>query len=142
MATIRELETQPCRFMLKLLPAKQTTIPNPEANTNIQASETPGKRKVRKIIQRVDEQGNPLMKTITIEHKKGCGCKANKQTITTETKQVPDTIEVWVEEDIPVIEQTAPIPPATIQVNEKQALCKMYGTVSLAYCQRCKTYTK
>jgi hypothetical protein len=144
--SLKELDTQPCRFMLKEMPARPIEMPNPEYNSATkqitQQSTTPGKIKVLKKIQRTDENGVAQFKTVQVEVKKGCGCGGKKQTVTIEERKIPDIIEVWVEENAPVQAVTTPSVPEKITVNEKQILCKLYGTVVQSYCLRCKTYQK
>lgn len=130
---LSEIRNQPCRYKLKDM-TKKVKPPSPSEQT------VEGVRKVKKVIQKTDENGNPLFKTIKTERKKGCGCKGKKRETVIEEKRVPDTIEVWVEEPVqapaPQPEQTAPV------TEERQVLCKLYGTVPESYCQRCKTYKK
>lgn len=132
---LNEIRNQPCRYKLKDMPRKNRPAANAPDNVQIQN----GVRKVKKVIQKKDENGKPLFKTIKVEKKKGCGCKGKKRKTVIEEKRVPDTVEVWVDE--PIVENTPPPPPQP-QTEDRQVLCKLYGTVPEDYCQRCKTYKK
>jgi len=134
--TLTEIRNQPCKYKLKDMPRKNRPAAISPDNVQIQN----GVRKVKKVIQKKDEQGNPLFKTIKVEKTKGCGCKGRPKTKVVEEKRVPDTIEVWVDE--PILEKAPPTPPPAPQQEERQVLCKLYGTVPEDYCQRCKTYKK
>lgn len=134
--SIEEIRNQPCKYKLKDMTSKLTT---PKQNEVVEG----GVRKIKKVIQKTDENGTPLFKTIKIEKKKGCGCKKNRKTEIIE-KRVPDTITVWVEEEIQEktkeqIEKESVIQQVT---ETHQALCKLYGTVPESYCRKCKTYKK
>lgn len=128
--TFKDVRLQPCRFKLKDIPKKY----NPD-----QVKQPVEKKKIKKIVQKVDENGTPLFKTIKIERKKGCGCGGKKKQIIIEEKTVPDTYEIWVEED--KVESLENVVEETFDYGNT-VLCKLYGTVSESYCLKCKTYSK
>lgn len=84
-------------------------------------------QKVKKILPKLDENGNQVYKEVII--KKGCGCKnkANNASPQTTTQKIPETIEVWVDE---------PIKPDA----QKLVLCRLFGSVTKEHCLNCKTY--
>jgi hypothetical protein len=102
-----DLENHPCAYKLK-------DIDKPVSNGETQL--------VKKIVPKLDENGNQVYKEITI--KKGCGCKGKPPT--SEVTRVPETMEVTVEESVG---QTQPM-----------VLCKLFGTVHKSHCLNCKTY--
>jgi hypothetical protein len=77
---------------------------------------------VKKIVPKLDENGNQVYREVPI--KKGCGCKNKPQT--TEITRVPETMEITVEEPVG---ETQPM-----------VLCKLFGTVNRSHCLNCKTY--
>lgn len=133
---LKELELQPCRFMIKQM-GPRPVIKKIQSNRITEPSDTPGKIRVRKTIQKTDENGQLLYEIKKVEIKKGCKCKGNQQTVIEERK-VPITVDIWVEEDAPV-EPVAEIVETTM---EKYAICKMFGQVPFSYCQKCSTYQK
>ena len=107
-----DLTNNPCVFKLK-------DFEKPQSNSTPQ--------KVVKTIQKTDANGNPVFKTIeTIEHR-GCGCGGKPKTEVKVTKQVPDTIEVEVDEVV-------------VPEDNRMVLCKLFGTVKRSDCLSCKTY--
>lgn len=142
MRSIQEITSQPCRYTIKTFElAQPVAAPTPVPST---PSATPGMRKVLKSVQKVDENGNPVFKTVKVEVKKGgCGCKGGSAGgIVVEERQVPDTIDVWIEEPIPANEVQQSAQPAFVGQAVGQVLCKLYGTVPQSYCQKCKSYSK
>lgn len=102
-----DLDNNPCSY--KLRDFEKTT---PTGQTQM----------VKKIVPKLDENGNQVYKEVPI--KKGCGCKNKPQT--TEITKVPETMEITVEE--------------TVGNNQNMVLCKLFGTVNKTHCQNCKTY--
>lgn len=128
-----EIRNQPCRLKLKDFTETVTSQPQ-----NIIAGETPGTQKVKKIIQKTDENGQPLFKIIQTTKQVGCGCGGKPKQTVVEEQKVPDTIEVWVEEPLPVQQ----VQPAAITTQERRVLCRVYGTIPESYCLSCKIYQK
>lgn len=90
--------------------------------------------KVKKLIPKLDENGNIVYKTVIIPVKKGCGCKGKKQEIENKEQKVPEMIEVEV--DAPTLPQNS----AVLTNAGKYVICKLYGTVKTSLCENCKTY--
>jgi hypothetical protein len=129
--TYEEIRLQPCRWKMRDIPGQVQTQTTQSVTTEN------GVRKVKKTVQKLDSNGQPVYKTITEEVKKGCGCGGKKQTVETVTKQVPDTIEVWVDEPSDTIPQET-----QTSITENTVACKMYGMVKESYCLVCKSYQK
>ena len=92
--------------------------------------------KVKKLVPKLDSNGNVIYKTISIPIKSGgCACKnkknpPNNSTAGTSEQKVPEMEEVWV--DAPSVQQ--------ILADNKYVICKLYGTVKRILCENCKTY--
>lgn len=111
----QDLQSHPCAYKLK-----DYEKPTPATGET---------QKVKKILPKLDENGNQVYREVVI--KKGCGCKNKKhdghQAQTTQTQKIPETIEVWVDE---------PVKPDA----QKLVLCKLFGSVTKEHCMNCKTY--
>ena len=137
-----ELDMVLLKRKMKLKDLTKTVAPAPQV-----ASTTPNMVKVKRTVQKLDENGQPMYKTITVEKKKGCGCKGKAQETVVEEQRVPDTVEVWVE--VPqeqAYQSTQQINQADSQIDpskpEPLVFCKLYGTVPENFCLRCNSYKK
>lgn len=90
--------------------------------------------KIKKLIPKLDENGNIVYKTVIVPVKKGCGCKGKKQEIENKEQKVPEMIEIEVDAS------TTPQNPAIVPDAGKYVICKLYGTVKTVLCENCKTY--
>jgi len=102
-----DLEAHPCSHKLRDF-EKQTS--------------TSDTTTVKKIVPKLDENGNQIYKEVEI--KKGCGCK--NSTVKIEIKKIPETTEIYVEE--------------SISQNQQMVICKLFGLVSIQHCLNCRTY--
>ncbi len=121
--SIEELALNPCKFALNEIPAQSIEI-----NENGEKV-----KKVKKIIHKVDENGNPMYTTVEKTVKRGCGCKGKPQKTEVIKKKVPVTEEVWVEE---------PVQNSQKSGTEDMVMCKLYGRIKKSFCCKCSTYKK
>ena len=134
MRDLQEIRNQPCRMKLKdinVAPAAPAPAP----------TDPPKMIKVKKTVQKMDESGNPIYKTITVEKNKGCGCKGKAQETVVEEQKVPETIEVWVEVPADQASQTTSLSDAGAKTGPI-VFCKLYGMVPENFCLRCNSYKK
>jgi hypothetical protein len=115
--------TEPCKFSVK----------ESYAESKIEYIDGQEVRKVKKIMHKLDENGQPMYETRDVVVKKGCRCKKN-QTEEVVQKRVPVTEEIWVEEPVKVQVEKV------INESEPMLICKLYGKVKKSYCQKCSTY--
>lgn len=113
--------TKPCKFLLK--DASSVTI-----DTDPQTGDTI--RRVEKVVQKLDKDGNPMFEIKEVVVKKGCGCKGKKRTEKIVQKKIPITEKVIVEEKI----ETPTTSPSPL------IICKLYGKVKKSFCEKCSTY--
>ena len=86
---------------------------------------------VKKMIPKLDENGNVVYKKVTIPVSSGCACKGNKKTEYQE-KLVPEMVEIT--EQITTTTQN--------NFNNQYTICKLFGTVKRSICENCKTYKR
>lgn len=109
--TTDELKNNPCIYSIK------EYVKNPVVN---------GVEKVKKTIQRIDENGNPVYKTVKVPVKKGCGCNGTSQSTELVEKQLPVMDDVWIEQPV--------------NGDNTMVLCKLFGSVKKSHCLNCKSY--
>lgn len=128
--TQQDLQNSPCAFKLKDF-EKQISDPS--------APSQPTAVKVKKLIPKLDENGNIIYKTVKIPVKKGCGCKGKAQETEIKEQRVPEMIEV---EDVAMTPSTQKAIDTALNVDasKKYIICKLYGTVKAEMCENCKTY--
>jgi hypothetical protein len=117
--TQQDLASNPCLYKLKDF--ERNISPQTNSVTN----------KIKKMIPKLDENGNIIYKTISIPVKKGCACKGNQKT-EIQKQTVPEMVEAWVD-------VTTTLPTSD---DNKFVICKLYGTVKRSLCENCKTYKK
>lgn len=122
----QDLQNYPCYYKLKDFErATAPTLSNGVTN------------KIKKLVPKLDENGNVVYKTIMVPVKSGgCACK-NKKTApnaatsgTPQEQKVPEMEEVWVD---------MPVNGPSLEEN-KYVICKLYGTIKRTLCENCKTY--
>lgn len=121
--TPEDLALSPCKFALNQIPAQSV-----EVNENGQTV-----KKIKKLVQKLDENGQPLFEIKEQSVKRGCGCKGKKQKTEVVKKKVPVMEEIWVEESIDVIQKAS---------TEDMVVCKLYGRIKKSFCCKCSTYKK
>jgi len=87
--------------------------------------------KIKRLIPKLDENGNVVYKTVVIPITKGCACKGNKK-VEYQEKKVADMVETWVDGTAETSSNAA----------NQFTICKLYGTVKRSICENCKTYKK
>lgn len=91
-------------------------------------------KKIKKVVQKRDENDELVFETKMVTKKKGCGCKNKPKTEVTVEEKVPVMEEVWVEE--------LADPNAKQSTGEEVVVCRLYGKVKKSFCQKCSTYKK
>jgi hypothetical protein len=122
--TQQDLANSPCMYKLKEY--NKTAVADPAAPKQTV--------KIKKLIPKLDENGNIIYKTVVIPVKKGCGCKGKPQTVENKEQKVPEMVEVEV--DAPTTPQSSMVLPD----NGTYVICRLYGTVKTQLCENCKTY--
>jgi len=109
-----------CKFAL-IKNLDSTTVVNSDGSTI---------KKTKKVIQKIDENGQPMFTIQEVTVKKGCKCKGN-QTTEIVQKKVPVTEEIWVEEVVS---------HQQVSVESGLIMCKLYGKVKRTFCDKCSTF--
>lgn len=120
-----------CKFMIK------KTRVGAEAEEIIEVIAGTEVRKIKKVVQKLDENGLPMYEIKEVTVKKGCGCKGKKRTESVIKKRVPITEEKWVTEEIHTKESRV---ISGNVVKEALVVCKLYGKVKKSYCEKCSTF--
>lgn len=121
--------TEPCKFMVKNSVSK-------EQLGQIEVQDGVEVRKIKKVVQKLDANGEPIFEIKEVKVKKGCGCKGKNREEKIIKKRIPVTEEQWVTEEVPKMVKKE-IDPNKV---DELIVCKLYGKVKKSYCQKCSTY--
>lgn len=95
-------------------------------------------RKVKKVIQKKDENGNPIFEVKEVKVRQGCRCKGKNRKEKIIKKRVPVTEEIWIEKKVPNVKTVV----KENKNNDGIIICKLYGKIKRDFCQTCSTFKK
>jgi hypothetical protein len=121
--TEQDLKNKPCKFCIREMDS--TVIEMDEDGDEV--------KKIKKVVQKRDANGNLMYEIKEVKKKKGCGCKGKNRKEVIVRQKVPILEEVWVEDKTPSKKRKKTVP-------DNRILCKLYGKVKKNFCLQCSTY--